>query len=90
VFGLFADRLCAVHLHDNNGYDDQHRPVFSGTADWKKLAAVISASKYAGPPTLEVGIRNSGIGDEMVFLRQMYADSGKFAGMIMGSQPKVI
>lgn len=80
----FADRLCALHLHDNNGYDDQHRPLFSGTIDWGKLAAIISKSAFAGPLTLEVGIRNSGIGDEMLFLRQMYEDSKKLAGMIAG------
>jgi len=77
-----ADRLKSVHLHDNNGFDDQHKPLFSGTIDWKKLASVISSSGYSGPLTLEVGIRNSGIADESVFLRQMHADAGKLASMI--------
>lgn len=78
----FADRLISLHLHDNNGFDDQHKPLFSGTIDWKKLAAVVSKSTYSGPLTQEVSIRNSGISDENVFLRQVYGDAGKLASMI--------
>ena len=78
----FPDRLYSVHLHDNNGYEDQHRPVFSGTVDWTRLSAVISASTYAGPLTFEVVTRNSGIVDEVIFLRQVYCDSKKLSGMM--------
>ncbi|HCE46653.1 MAG TPA: hypothetical protein DET40_24155 [Lentisphaeria bacterium] len=77
-----ADRLLSLHLHDNNGFDDQHKPLFSGTIDWKRLAAVIASSNYKGPLTLETGMRNSGIADESVFLRQEYIDSRKLAGMV--------
>lgn len=78
----FADRLISLHLHDNNGFDDQHKPLFSGTIDWKKLAAVVSKSIYSGPLTQEVAIRNSGISDENAFLRQAYGDAEKLASMI--------
>lgn len=81
----FPDRLYALHLHDNNGYEDQHRPVFSGTVDWTRLSAVIARSTYAGPLTFEVVMRNSRIVDEMVFLRQVYDDSRKLNGMIKGT-----
>ena len=78
----FADRLIALHLHDNNGFDDQHKPLFSGTTDWPKLAAVVSKSTYTGPLTQETGIRNSGITDENDFLRQAHGNAEKLASMI--------
>ena len=78
----FPDRLLALHLHDNNGYDDQHKPLFSGTIDWNELAETVAKTTYSGPLTLETGIRNSGISDEAVFLKQEFEDSRKLAGMI--------
>ncbi len=78
----FADRLIALHLHDNNGYDDQHMPLFSGVADWERLAGIIAESPYRGPITLETIIANSGFSDERLFLAQARADAEKFAGMI--------
>jgi sugar phosphate isomerase/epimerase len=78
----FAKRLLAIHLHDNNGYDDQHKPLFSGTIDWQRLAKVISASSYDGPLTLEVGFWNSGIADEAAFLRREHASAKKLAAMV--------
>ena len=77
-----ADRLISLHLHDNNGFDDQHKPLFSGTIDWPKLAAVVSKSTYNGPLTQEASIRNSGILDANVFLRQACRDAKKLAAMI--------
>ncbi len=78
----FPDRLLALHLHDNNGFDDQHKPLFSGTIDWGKLAETVAKTTYRGPLTLETGIRNSGIPDEAVFLKQAFRDARKLAGMV--------
>ena len=36
------DRLCAVHLHDNDGTADQHQPPFYGTLDWPRLARLLA------------------------------------------------
>jgi len=77
-----ADRLIAVHLHDNNGFDDQHKPLFSGTVDWQRLASIIASSGYRGPLTLETGIRNSGLADESLFLRQEHHAAQRLAAMI--------
>jgi sugar phosphate isomerase/epimerase len=77
-----ADRLIAVHLHDNNGFDDQHKPLFSGTIDWQRLASIIASSSYRGALTLETGIRNSGIADEALFLRQEHDAVMRLAAMI--------
>ncbi len=79
-------RLISLHLHDNNGYDDQHKPLFSGTVEWDRLARIIANSTYSGPLTLEVIIWNSFIQDESVFLKQVYSDGKKLAGMIEGNR----
>jgi len=64
------DRLIALHLHDNDGTDDQHKIPFTGTVDWERLARLIAASPYSSCLNLEVVIQNSGFKDEAEFLRQ--------------------
>ena len=76
------DRLVAVHLHDNDGKADQHKPLFSGTTDWEALAAVIARSAYAKPVSMEVGIQNSGFTDESAFLAKAFETGSKFADMV--------
>ncbi len=84
----FADRLISLHLHDNNGFDDQHKPLFSGTVDWEKLSSIIAKSSYDGPLTLETGIRNSGISSEILFMRQSFSNAKELAGMIDAKKTK--
>lgn len=64
------ERLIAVHLHDNDGKNDQHKIPFTGTIDWMRLMQIISASPYDAGINLEVVIKESGFGDEMEFLKQ--------------------
>lgn len=45
--------LKAVHLHDNNGQEDQHLLPGEGRIDWAELASQISVTGYKGPATLE-------------------------------------
>lgn len=32
-----GDRICAFHLHDNNGWDDQHLAPYMGILDWNRF-----------------------------------------------------
>ncbi|MBI3915368.1 MAG: sugar phosphate isomerase/epimerase [Chloroflexi bacterium] len=41
-------RLRHVHVHDNDGSADQHRPVGSGTVDWLELMRALAQIGYAG------------------------------------------
>jgi sugar phosphate isomerase/epimerase len=50
----YADRLCALHLHDNDGTADQHRIPGEGTVDWKRVKTALTASGYKGNVTFEV------------------------------------
>ena len=47
------DKILAVHLHDNNGKDDQHLNIFDGNLDWEALESRLEEAGYNGPITLE-------------------------------------
>jgi len=76
------DRLIALHLHDNDGKDDQHKIPFTGTVDWERLARIIAASPYEQCMNLEVVIQKTGIKDEAEFLRQSHAAGEQLAGLV--------
>jgi sugar phosphate isomerase/epimerase len=73
--GALKDRLISVHLHDNDGIDDQHMIPFTGTVDWSRLARIMATSAYTKPVSMEVSTRNAGIDDEEVFLKKTF-DAG--------------
>jgi sugar phosphate isomerase/epimerase len=50
----YGDRLIAIHLHDNNGVNDQHILPFDGTINWLDTMQKLRSSKYAGAISLEV------------------------------------
>ena len=47
-------RLAALHLHDNDGTDDQHILPFDGTTPWDRIAAHLRRLRYPGDLTLEI------------------------------------
>ena len=77
-----ADRLIAIHLHDNDGESDQHKPLFSGTIDWDRLAGVLAKSAYTKCLSQELSIGQSGIDDEEVFLRQAFEAGTRLTRMV--------
>jgi len=79
-------RLLSVHLHDNDGTADQHRPVFTGTVDWNRLSDVLARSSYQKPLSFELSIRLSGYDDESAFLEQAHRDGLRLAGMVAGAR----
>ncbi len=52
-------RLYALHLDDNNGYEDQHQPPFMGSVDWERMARIIRASCYRGPLSFEISTKGT-------------------------------
>ena len=46
--------LKAVHIHDNNGKQDQHRTLFNGSLDWDSFLRGIVDSSFEGPFTYEI------------------------------------
>lgn len=49
-----AARLCALHLHDNDGAADQHLLPGDGTVDWANVKTALAEAGYRGNITLEV------------------------------------
>jgi len=76
------DRLISVHLHDNDGTADQHRPVLSGTVDWRRLSRIIASSAYGKCVSMEVSIHSSGYRDEGAFLRHVHDTGMTLSAMI--------
>jgi sugar phosphate isomerase/epimerase len=79
---LLRDRLIAVHLHDNDGRNDLHDPLFSGTVDWSRLARIVATSSYAGPVSMETVMSDPGLTNEADFLARVFATGTRFARMI--------
>lgn len=34
---VLAPRICGLHIHDNNGKEDQHLPMYEGTVKWDEV-----------------------------------------------------
>lgn len=50
---FFGKRLAHVHVHDNNGTEDQHLELGKGNIDWKKIVHLLKKVGYDGTITLE-------------------------------------
>lgn len=51
---LYGDKLMALHLHDNDSSDDQHRVIGEGTINWNSVTSRLKATGYEGAITLEI------------------------------------
>lgn len=76
------DRLYVLHLHDNDGEGDLHQLIFQGVIDWQRTAALIAASPYTKPISMEVTIKESGISKETEFLQHAYETGTRFAEIV--------
>ena len=54
LLGIYGDKLMALHLHDNDGTDDQHRIPGEGTINWESIVQKIKSTRYNGIISLEV------------------------------------
>ena len=82
------DRLISIHLHDNDGLSDQHKPLFSGTVDWDGLAAVIARSAYDKCVSMELMTANAEFDSEEAFLKNAYQDGLRFTEMLASKRKK--
>lgn len=49
----FRDRIVHIHVHDNNGRQDQHLAVGSGNVDWEGFAALLKEKHFNGSIIVE-------------------------------------
>lgn len=54
LLNLYGNKLLALHLHDNDGTDDQHRILGEGTINWQNIRNKIKRIGYTKPITMEV------------------------------------
>ena len=55
----WKDRIEALHLHDNNGLEDQHLPPYYGNLDWEAVTDLLASAKYDRPLSFELAMRNT-------------------------------
>ncbi|GEM_PF-5416492 len=81
---MMKHRLIAVHLHDNNGKSDQHKPLFSGKMDWLKLASILRSSSYKPLVNRELSVHHVKKTKEIVFLKDSLKQGLLFYDMVWG------
>ncbi len=76
---IALERLCMVHLTDNQGDYDRHSPPFTWSGIWERIAEVIASSPYRRdkPFTLEVNAKNNG-NDHRTFLSEVHEKGLRF------------
>lgn len=82
AYAPLFDRLAVLHLHDNDGIDDQHLPVYDGVVKWDRLAGLIAASPYAKPLSFELSINKSGYTEPEAFLAYAIDGCRRFARQV--------
>ena len=53
INALGKDRICALHVHDNDLYNDNHVFPFIGDSDWKEICGALKKIGYGGHFTFE-------------------------------------
>lgn len=79
-----ASRLLAIHLNDNDSHADQHRPLFTGTVDWNRLAEIFKMSGY-NRPAISVEVESSKLPAQEVpgFLKVVKQSAERFGQMLV-------
>jgi len=86
----FGGRLSTIHLHDNDGTEDQHLMPFDGAIPWDNIIARLRGTGYDGDLTLE-SMANIAINNDTVqytpeeFLAECMKRAKRLAAMMEDS-----
>ena len=84
-WNLFKNRIFAIHLHDNDGTDDQHLLPFDGNIEWKEVIKKLKEANYNGPITLELCYRREYFKNSLKdFYKKAYEIGNKLLQMFEG------
>ena len=61
---LFGKNIVCLHLNDNNGLADQHRPLMAGSINWDNVFDALDEVGYSGAYNLELNLSCFGKGFE--------------------------
>ncbi|MDR0554975.1 MAG: sugar phosphate isomerase/epimerase [Treponema sp.] len=75
------DRLFMIHIHDNQGRDDEHILPFEGTFNWEAFAPVLARSPYELPITMEPSFRMEE--EDGPWLERAFRAGERFGAMVM-------
>ena len=76
----YNERLFMIHIHDNQGKDDEHLIPFEGGFDWEGFAPVLARSPYSFPILLESAFRVDG--DDSGWLKKAFETGSRFSAMV--------
>ncbi len=68
----FKDKLHCMHIHDNNGTNDEHLPVGAGSVPWAELANELKKIDFRGPVISEC--RNVSAHEAVGLFEQYFID----------------
>jgi sugar phosphate isomerase/epimerase len=71
----FPDKLFFTHLHDNNGFRDQHLVPGHGVIDWRRLLTCLDSAAYRGALNFE--LREECTLPELIHIFSSYADQSE-------------
>ena len=60
----FGKNVVCLHMHDNDGFSDQHLPLYSGTVDWNDVFDALDSVGFDGIYNLEIDLNRYGKGFE--------------------------
>jgi len=63
---MMGDAVVCLHMHDNDGFSDQHRFPYMGTIDWEDTLNALDEIGYKGVFNLELSLRKFG-GNEVAY-----------------------
>ncbi|MDD6214998.1 MAG: sugar phosphate isomerase/epimerase [Firmicutes bacterium] len=78
-----GDRLCALHVHDNDRKHDSHQIPFSMYIDFNRVLEALKKSGYKGYMTLEADQYLNGRNDENIFdgIKNLASAAGRLRDM---------
>jgi sugar phosphate isomerase/epimerase len=77
-----SKRLLSLHLHDNNGFSDQHQLPFSGTINWEKLSGVLAKAPRKVAINLEVIQRPVETAASKEYLKRAFESAARIEAMV--------
>ena len=60
----FGKRIACLHMHDNDGIQDQHLPLYSGSINWDETFDALDEIGFSGVYNLEINCKRYGLGFE--------------------------
>jgi len=68
----FRERIVHIHVHDNNGKEDQHLGLGKGSTKWKEVVSLLKKIEYDRTITFEVFTSDKDLVKSMEYFRRLW------------------